>query len=106
MGTIHDWIEVVIWGAVFGGATALRFGPRQAPDGSKTGWSWADGVYWAAAGLSYGITITFRGQAFRPPPLILMLVLLASGIAANKLAPLKPPRIDKSPPIDKSPYRQ
>src|SRR5271156_2309335 len=97
MGTIHDWIEVVIWGAVLGGANALLYGPRRTPDGSKTGWSWADGMYWAAAGFVYGILITFRWQAFHPPLVILMLVVLAGGIAAIWLVPLKPPPVDKSP---------
>jgi hypothetical protein len=103
MGTIHDWIGVVIWAAFLGSANALFIGPRRAPDGSKTGWSWADGVYWAAAGLVYGILITFHWQAFHPAQLILMVVLVAGGVAASKLVPLKPPQ---PAPVDKSPYRQ
>jgi hypothetical protein len=100
MGTIHDWIEAAIWGGFFGIAMALSIGPRKAPDGSKTGWSWADGVSSAAAGLFFGIGVTFHWRAFHPPLVFILLLAVGGAFAVTKLAPLKPP------PIDKSLYRQ
>jgi|HubBroStandDraft_6_1064221.scaffolds.fasta_scaffold1219769_1 hypothetical protein len=97
MGTIHDWNEVVIWGALFGIFMALSFGPRKAPDGSNTGWSWADGVSSAAAGLFFGIGVTFHWRALHPPLVFILLLAFCGAFAAFKLAPLKPPPVDKSP---------
>ena len=106
MGTLHDWIGVALAGAVFGIGMALTTGPRKAPDGSKTGWSWADGVSYVLLGLFFGIGIMFGWKAFHPPFVFILLLAIGGAFAVAKLAPLNPPRIDKSPPIDKSPYRQ
>lgn len=100
MGTIHDWIQVVIWGGFFGIAIALATGPRKAPDGSKTGWSWADGVSSALVGLFFGVGSTFRWRAFHPPYVFILLLAIGGIVAIRMLTPLKPPAIDKSP------YRQ
>jgi hypothetical protein len=79
---------------------ALSTGPRKAPDGSKNGWSWADGVSWALAGLAFGIGVTLQWQAFHSPFVFWMLAAVAGSILTTRLAPLKPL------PVDKSPYRQ
>jgi hypothetical protein len=100
MRTIHDWIEVLIWGGFFSIFMALSTGPRKAPDGSKTGWSWADGVSWALAGLFFGIGSTFHWKALHPPLVFLLLLAIGGSAAVARMAPLRPP------PIDKSPYRQ
>jgi hypothetical protein len=100
MGTFQDWMMVAFMGVFWGGGMALMTGPRKAPDGSKTGWSWADGVSWALAGLVFGIFITFRWQAFHSPLVFLWVAALAGGLLTRRLAPLKPPSVDKSP------YRQ
>jgi hypothetical protein len=100
MGTINDWIVVAFMGGFWGGAMALMTGPRKAPDGTKTGWSWADVVSWTLAGLVFGIGMTFRWQAFHIPHLLVMVAALVGSILTARLAPLKPP------PVDKSPYRQ
>lgn len=91
---------VVLEGVVYAIAMALMTGPRKAPDGTKTGWSWADVVSWTLAGLVFGIGMTFRWQAFHIPLLLVMVAALVGSILAARLAPLKPP------PVDKSPYRQ
>jgi peptidoglycan/LPS O-acetylase OafA/YrhL len=106
MGTLHDWIAVAFMGMFWGGGMALMTGPRKAPDGSKTGWSWADGVAYALLGLFFGIGITFRWRALHPPFVFILLLAIGGAFAVVKLAPLKPPRIAKSPPIDKSPYHR
>ncbi len=100
MGTLQDWIGVAVAGAVFGIGMALTTGPRKAPDGSKTGWSWADGVSYALLGLCFGISITFGWKASRPPFVFILLLAIGGAFALAKLVPLKPP------PIDKSPYHQ
>src|SRR5271165_7621778 len=100
MGSAQDWIEVASWGLFWGAAMALMSGPRIGPDGSRTGWSWADFVIWPLAGLACGIGTTFRWRALHGPLLFLMLAAFAAGTLTAKLAPLRPP------PVDKSPYRQ
>ena len=100
MGTIYNWIEAAISGGFFGIMMALMMGPRKAPDGIITSWSWADGASYALLGLSFGIWTTFRWRALHPPLVFMLLLAICGAFAVSKLAPLKPP------PIDKSPYRQ
>jgi hypothetical protein len=97
MGTIHDWIDVVIWGGFFGVAMALSGGLRKAPEGSKTGWSWVDGVSSALLGLFFGVGSTFRWRALHPPLVFILLLAIGGTVAIRMLAPLKPPPVDKSP---------
>jgi anti-sigma-K factor RskA len=100
MGSLHDWTRVALQGAFFGMVMALSTGPRKAPDGSKTGWSWADVVSSAMAGLFFGIGVTFHSRALHPPLVFILLLAVGGAFAVARLAPPKPPSIDKSP------YRQ
>jgi hypothetical protein len=100
MGTLRDWIEVVIWGGFFGIGMALMAGSRKAPDGSKSGWSWADGVSYALLGLFFGTGTTFGWRALHPPFVFILLLAIGGIVAIAILVPLKPP------PVDKSPYPQ
>jgi|SRR5580698_7281246 hypothetical protein len=97
MGTTHDWIEVVIWGGLFGIGMALSSGLRKAPEGSETGWSWARGVFYGLLGLFVGIGTTFHWRALHPPLVFILLLAIGGAIASVWLAPLKPPPVDKSP---------
>jgi hypothetical protein len=103
VGSAHNWIWVLEFGVFWGLCMAIFHGPRKAPDGSKSRWSWADGVSLGLLGLSLGVVIEFHGQAFHMPLVILVVVAFGTGLAINWLAPLKPPL--GPPPVDKSPYR-
>jgi hypothetical protein len=100
MGTTHEWIEVVIWGGFFAIAMTLSSSLRKAPDSSKTGWSWVDGVSSALLGLFFGVGSTFRWRALHPPFVFILLLAICGVVAIRMLAPLRPP------PTDKSPHRQ
>jgi hypothetical protein len=97
MGTLHDWKMVALEGGVYAILMILTLGPRKAPDGSNTGWSWADGVSNALAGLFVGIGVTFHWRALHPPLVFILLLAVCGAFAASKLAPLRPPPVDKSP---------
>jgi hypothetical protein len=97
MGTLHDWKMVVLEGVVYAIAMALMTGPRKAPDGSNTGWSWADNVSYVLSGLFVGIGVTFHWRALHPPLVFILLLAFGGGFAASQLAPLRPPPVDKSP---------
>ena len=86
MGTINDWIDGRLHGGVLWESPwRLMTGPRKAPDGTKTGWSWADVVSWTLAGLVFGIGMTFRWQAFHIPLLLVMVAALVGSILAARL---------------------
>jgi hypothetical protein len=97
MGTLHDWKMVALEGAFFGIVMALSTVPRKAPDGSRTGWSWARCVFYGLLGLFVGIGTTFHWRALHPPLVFILLLAIGGVIASVWLAPLKPPPVDKSP---------
>jgi hypothetical protein len=100
MGSTHDWMEAIFFGAFWGIVMTLWSGPRRAPDGSKTGWSWADGVAAVPSSLIFGIGMVFGWRAFLRPLVLMLIAALTALSLVARLAPLKPP------PVDKSPYRQ
>jgi hypothetical protein len=84
MGTLSEWLSVVVWGGLWGGAMAWTTGRRVTSISSfKSRVQYV--LTWVPAGLLFGIMTTFHWQRAVHKPIVFVTVAAATGLLLSPL---------------------
>src|ERR1700676_576146 len=80
MGTMGEWVQVLLAGGFWGGAMAWVFARRRRLANRQPTWLLADVLTWALGGVWVGIVTTFHWQRAFPSPIAFITVPTVAAI--------------------------
>lgn len=78
MGTLHEWLQVLIAGTIWGGAMGFGGSGGRLLAKPPRLYLRLNVLFYVLNGLCFGIGLTFGDQAFRPPLVFLSTVIFGS----------------------------
>lgn len=79
MGTMHQWLEVLVMGTFWGGSMAWMNASRISALNNRKG-RILFALKWMFAGLLFGILVTFHFSQALHPPVVFLTVLAFAGM--------------------------
>ena len=99
MGTISDWVRVLLAGGFWGGWMAFWSAQRRGNTNLKPTWLKSDIFSWAFMGLWFGIVTTFHWhRAFHWPLVLITVASFAGAVFVGRIDHKS--RTSGDPPLD------